>query len=224
MTHAVRDEQVRADDALPAFASAVAHEIRTPLAAVAGEVDLALCRDRSAAEYREALRRIGEGIADLVEITGDLTLVGAPIEPVETLAQLDAALADVRERYVRHVDVVVDAEGAAGLRVAADEARLARAITRVVEHALRHRRGGATVTLRVEQQRPGRVRLIVEAQPTGFWPDAWRSLSERADHPATPLRLRTARHIVDACGGSLCLSSNSGCDCVHIELPVACDV
>src|SRR3954465_4629240 len=119
MTHAVRDEQVRADDALPAFAAAVAHEIRTPLAAVAGEVDLALCRDRSAAEYREALRRIGEGIADLVEITGDLTLVGAPIEPVETLAQLDAALADVRERYVRHADVVVDAEGAAGAPVPA---------------------------------------------------------------------------------------------------------
>src|SRR3954469_4304704 len=89
---------------------------------------------------------------------------------------------------------------------------------------LRHRRGGATVTLRIEQQRPGRVRLIVEAQPTGFWPEAWRSLSERADHPATPLRLRTARHIVDACGGSLYLSSNAGCVCVHIDLPVACDV
>ena len=39
------DESNRAE-ALPAFAGAVAHEIRTPLAAVAGEVELALCREK----------------------------------------------------------------------------------------------------------------------------------------------------------------------------------
>jgi len=72
----VADESNRAE-ALPAFAGAVAHEIRTPLAAVAGEVELALCRDRTVVEYQEALRRIGEGIAELIEITGDLSLLAS---------------------------------------------------------------------------------------------------------------------------------------------------
>ena len=43
---------------LEAFAAAVAHELRTPLAALSGEVDVALRRERSAAAYRDALVRI----------------------------------------------------------------------------------------------------------------------------------------------------------------------
>ena len=58
---------------LEAFAAAVAHELRTPLAALSGEVDIALRRERSAAAYREALARIAASVAELVELTGDLT-------------------------------------------------------------------------------------------------------------------------------------------------------
>jgi signal transduction histidine kinase len=38
-----------APEELEAFAAAVAHELRTPLAALSGEVDIALRRDRTAA-------------------------------------------------------------------------------------------------------------------------------------------------------------------------------
>ena len=214
------DDRVPAADALPAFAAAVAHEIRTPLAAVAGEVDLALCRDRSAAEYREALRRIGEGIAELVEITGDLSLLNDVIEPPAIPAYLDTVLARVRDRFAGHDDVTIEGGRAAAIRIAADDVRLGRAIALVVEHAVRHRRSGARLSLRVEPAGT-RVRLLVEAQPPGFWPRAWRSLSEGGDDPATPLRLRTARRILDASGGTLTPSADADCTSVVIDLPLA---
>ncbi len=214
------DESNPAAGALPAFAAAVAHEIRTPLSAVAGEVDLALCRDRSAEEYREALRRIGEGIAELVEITGDLSLLSDIIETPAVPAYLDTVLARVSDRFARHDNVTIEGGRAAAIKIAADEERLGRAIALVVEHAVRHRRSGAHVTLRVEEKN-GRARLLVEAAPPGFWPRAWRSLTEGTDDPATPLRLRTARRILDATGGTLTPSAREDCRCVVIDVPVA---
>ena len=213
------DESNRAE-ALPAFAGAVAHEIRTPLAAVAGEVELALCRDRTVVEYQEALRRIGEGIAELIEITGDLSLLASDIEPAPGPAQLDRVLARVRERYADSGDVDVAAEDGVGIAIADDEGRLYRAIALVVEHAVRHRRNGAPIALRVDRAGP-RVRVLVEAQAPGFWPRAWTSLAGAADDPATPLRLRTSRRILDANGGALRVSAGDGRDGVCIELPPA---
>ena len=213
------DESNRAE-ALPAFAGAVAHEIRTPLAAVAGEVELALCRDRTVVEYQEALRRIGEGIAELIEITGDLSLLASDIEPAPGPAQLDRVLARVRERYADSGDVDVAAEDGVGIAIADDEGRLYRAIALVVEHAVRHRRNGAPIALRVDRAGP-RVRVLVEAQAPGFWPRAWTSLANDADDPATPLRLRTSRRILDANGGALRVSTADGRDAVCIELPPA---
>ena len=215
------DEPGRPVEALPAFAGAVAHEIRTPLAAVAGEVELALCRDRTVAEYRDALRRIGDGIAELIEITGDLSLLASDIEPARAPAPLDAVLQRVRERYAGTGDVDVAAEDGAGITIADDEGRLYRAIALVLEHAVRHRRNGAPVALHVEPA-SRRVRLLVEAQAPGFWPRAWVTLASEADDPAAPLRLRTARRILDACGGALrAFPAANGADGVCIELPLA---
>ena len=73
---AVSPLQEPPSEQLEAFAAAVAHELRTPLAALSGEVDIALRRERSAAAYRDALARIAASVAELVELTGDLTFLG----------------------------------------------------------------------------------------------------------------------------------------------------
>ena len=199
------------------FAAAVAHEIRTPLVAVAGEVELVLRRDRTPTEYREALQRIASGVAELVQISGDLTLLGEPADATAAspAAQLDTVLARVEERYRERPGLTVAGDGAEGVRVAGDEERLARAVTLVVEHAMKHRKPGAPVAVRVAAAPAGIVRLAVDAQPSGFWPHAWSSLTGDG---AAPLRLRTARRILEAHGGDLLVADASGMDIVHIEL------
>ncbi|HKB10894.1 MAG TPA: histidine kinase dimerization/phospho-acceptor domain-containing protein [Vicinamibacterales bacterium] len=205
---------------LDLFAAAVAHEIRTPLTAVAGEIEVALRRERSAEEYREILRRIAAPVSELVAISGDLSLLSAPAQRIgaaATSARLDLILAHIAGRYLDNGAVRIDAAAAGLVRVAGDEPRLGRAITLVIDHAVRCRRGHACVSARVIAA-ADEVRIVIEAQPSGFWPHAWESLRTAPASPADPLRLRTARRILDAYYGALTLAGGSGADVVHIVL------
>ena len=213
------DVREATSSALDRFAAAVAHEIRTPLTAVAGEIEVALRRERTAAEYREVLRRIASGVAELVAISGDLTLLNEPVHRSDSgvkSTRVDAILASIAERYGHDASVRVAAGDEAAVLVAGDEQRLRRAVTLVVEHAVRHRRSNAIVTVRVASG-SGAVAIAVEAQPPGFWPLAWSSLSADAASAAAPLRLRTARRILDESGGALRVADPSATDAVHIE-------
>jgi hypothetical protein len=87
-----------------------------------------------------------------------------------------------------------------------------------VEQAIRHRRGNSPVSLQRGEASSGRVRLVVSAQTPGFWPGAWKSLTDESVHALGPLRLRTARRILEAHGGALLVARASGTDAVHIEL------
>lgn len=205
---------------LDLFAAAVAHEIRTPLTAVAGEIEVALRRDRSAEEYREVLRRIAAPVSELVAISGDLSLLSGPPRRAggtAASARLDLILARIASRFRENSAVRIDADAAGLVRVAGDEPRLGRAITLVIDHALRHRRGHATVSVRAAAASDD-VLVVINAQPSGFWPHAWESLRKATTGAGDPLRLRTARRIVDESGGAILLASGSGADVVQIQL------
>jgi light-regulated signal transduction histidine kinase (bacteriophytochrome) len=221
---------------LEAFAAAVAHELRTPLSALSGEVELALRRERSPAAYRDALSRIATSIAELVDLTGDLTLLGQTPDAqdlVGRIARLDTVMADVAARYrATPNDVLVVETALTGVAVAVsgDEALLIRALTLVLDHAVRHRREGARVRLRTAPAgdlnvTSGPVDLVVDAAPAGFLPHAWQFLiaaaggAEPTRRPLTgPLRLRTAERIVRDCGGSLHVATIDGVHAVEIRL------
>jgi signal transduction histidine kinase len=224
-----------ATDQLEAFAAAVAHELRTPLAALSGEVDVALRRERSAAAYRDALARIAASVAELVELTGDLSFLGqqSDDEPLTAKrARLDRILARVVERYASDAAIAVAIDPALkDAVVAGEEALLTRAVTLVVEHAVRHRRDRARLTVRAARladPAPGapRVEIALEGGDGAFWPHTWQSLSDSPEQtepsPALgsgPLRLRTADRVFRRCGGSLhALSPAAGTIGIHIRL------
>jgi two-component system OmpR family sensor kinase len=206
---------------LDLFAAAVAHEIRTPLTAVAGEIEVALRRDRSAEEYREVLRRIAAPVSELVAISGDLSLLSAPgarsSGRAAASARLDLILARIVGKYQENGAVRMDVAAAGLVRVAGDEPRLGRAITLVIDHAIRCRRGNARVSVRVVAA-PDDIRIVIHAEPAGFWPHAWESLRRGTAGAADPLRLRTARKILAHTGGDLMLAAGSGADVVQILL------
>lgn len=54
------------------FVSNVSHELRTPLATLAGEIDLALLKDRSAEEYKETLNNSQQDAQKLIDLLNDL--------------------------------------------------------------------------------------------------------------------------------------------------------
>ena len=224
-------------DDLASFAASVAHDLRTPLSALSGEVDVALCRDRSADAYRDALMRIARSVAELVEFTGDLSLLGEPGGDDRMSAntvRLDAILAPVRERYASDAAVAFAVTPvAAAAEVAGDEAPLTRAVTLLVQHALAHRCTAAGLVVRAARPEDGaaafeRIDVIVDAATGTFWPHTWRGLGESpaagetaAGSRPTPLRLRIADRVVSRYGGSLHAASADGADGVHIRLRCA---
>ena len=54
------------------FVQDASHELRTPLAVIQGEADVALSRDRGAAEYKESLATILEESRRLARLVDDL--------------------------------------------------------------------------------------------------------------------------------------------------------
>jgi signal transduction histidine kinase len=187
---------------LDRFAGAVAHEIRTPLTALSGEIEVALRRDRSAEDYRAILCRIATAVSELVAISGDLTLLSgrANSGAVADITRIDALLAAIRRRYEGRRDIAIAGDDPI-VDVAGDEPRLVRAVTLVIEHATRHRRRDAQLSVRAHSTGRDDFRIAIAASPSGFWPNAWDALSGRG--PELPLRLRTAVRILDECGGAL---------------------
>lgn len=209
-----------ADADLQLFAAAVAHEIRTPLTALSGEIEVALRRDRSAEDYREVLRRIAGPLADLVAISSDLTLLSDPVDRSITgsrAARLDFILARLHDRFGGNREMQIDSVPAAHVQVAGDEQRLSRAITLIIEHALRYRRPDSPLFVRVRGAGDG-VRMEIDAPPSGFWPHTWSSVGAAVMGPADPLRLRTARRILDESGSTLVRAGDSEWDGVRIDL------
>src|SRR5262249_31006111 len=167
-----------------------------------------------------ALRRLPARVSGPVASSGVLRLLGGPPRRAgapAASARLDLILARIASRFRENSAVRIDADAAGLVRVAGDEPRLGRAITLVIDHALRHRRGHATVSVRAAAASDG-VLGGVKPQPSGFWPHAWESLRKATTGAGDPLRLRTARRIVDESGGAILLASGSGADVVQIQL------
>lgn len=186
------------------------HEVRTPLSALAGEVELALRRDRSPAAYRQALSRIAEYTADLIELTSDLALLAGCEEPLvrSRAADLGVVASQLSKRYAAgRIEVAIDPQPGP---VAGDEKLLIHALRLVLDHALRHRESGSPVRIRsvtpAIEANLG-VDLIVDADSPGFARQTWEALTID-DYPDCGfnqglVRVRAASQLVRAFGGSI---------------------
>lgn len=209
------------------FAAAVVHDIRTPLSALSGEVDLARRRERSTHEYRDILSRIGERVSELIDLTENLALLGNPAaaqEKAARVSRLDAALATVAERFGGAIDFTVSPTAA---QVTGDETLVTRTLILLLEHAVRHCRNGGRVRLTIGPAGTGDADngftvLVIDAPPAGFWPNAWQHLdaaaSDSEPNLRLPVRLRTATFLAGACGWPLELAHADGPESVHLRL------
>jgi two-component system, OmpR family, heavy metal sensor histidine kinase CusS len=135
----------RLDDSftrLSQFSADLAHELRTPIANMLGEAQVALSRDRSAAEYRETIEStIGEceRLSGIVDNLLFVARADAATEPVERMRfDARAAVEKIAAFYQtiaedRHVAINCSGQG----QISADPALFERAVGNLVDNALR---------------------------------------------------------------------------------------
>jgi heavy metal sensor kinase len=195
------------------FVADAGHELRTPLALLRTELELALRHDLSPDELREAIAVSGLEVDRLAQLAEDLLLIarserGELALRLETL-DAETVLADVASRFAWRADEAdrpLAHESPPGLRVRADRLRLEQALGNLVDNALRY--GNGRIRVRAANVN-GRVELHVEDEGRGFPPAFLAHAFERFSRPDSAregggagLGLSIARTIAEAHGGS----------------------
>jgi signal transduction histidine kinase len=221
----------------------VAHDLRTPLAAIQGYLELLLVRDADTlgVEARNDLQtaarqaeRLGRRVADLFELTRLDDEASALEREDFAFAELahDAAQRFAAEAARRDVRLEVQIADPAALRTHADLGRIERVLGGLLENALRHTPAGGRVALEAEA-RDGRVHVAVTDSGSGIPAADLAGVFERHDRAARVgrpdragghggLGLAIARRIVERHGGTLHIESAPGRGTrVSFDLPSA---
>ncbi len=202
------------------FVADASHELRSPLNVLRGEIEVALKRPRTDTEYREVLARCREEVLRLGGLVNDLlTLARADagalqprLEPVD-LYEIATAVADRYRPLAGDREIALTVNGDHRW-VQADAALLERAVSNLVDNALKHTGSGGRVEVLVEPGNPSSV--VVRDSGAGVAGEDRDKLFERffqAD-PARPrdqgtgLGLAIARAAAEAHGGTLQYEGN----------------
>lgn len=177
----------RAYGQLEAFNADVAHELRTPLANLMGEMELALSRERSPEALRETLTSNLEEAQRLAAMVNDMLFLaqadrGAQArrgEPV-SLAALAQQVVEFHEAPLEEAGLALRIEGDATLPV--DEALFKRALSNLLGNATRFAEHGSTVLVRISAelaQTAEQVQVVVQNRGPSIAPQQLPRLFDR---------------------------------------------
>ncbi len=148
------------------FVSDASHELRSPVAAIRTQIEVALRRPDAnwpdvAAKVLEEDRRLDEAVAELLELAR--AEEGVPPEPVDV--DLDEIVLEETGRSYR---VPVDTHRVSAGRVRGSGAQLARAVRNLLDNACRHARSRVDISLETSD---GEVVLVVDDDGRGVPPE-----------------------------------------------------
>jgi signal transduction histidine kinase len=200
------------------FTGDASHQFRTPLAAMLGQVEVSLRRDRDAAEYRATLANLTDDIRHLNRLTEALLFL-ARADAEATLSDLQEInlptwISDyVRDWQTRNADLRIEiiVESASPVPVRAHPELLTQLLDNLLDNTVKYasarspvvirlRAGGAGIELAVEDSGPG---IAAEDLPHVFEPFFRSAAAREAGVRGVGLGLAIAKRIAEAMGAQL---------------------
>jgi two-component system heavy metal sensor histidine kinase CusS len=152
--NAMLDRLQESFERLTRFSADLAHELRTPVNNIRGEIEVALARPRSADEYHEVLNSNLEEVVRLSELIASLLFLARTESPGAYLKRetvnLEQLLHTVKDYYDGPADqagVALTVDSAPGLSAVLDGSLMKRAIGNLVSNALAHTPSNGSVSL-----------------------------------------------------------------------------
>lgn len=217
------------------FSADAAHEFRTPLTVLQGQIEQALQRAPDGSEQQEFYGDLLDEVQRLKAIAQKLLLLSqadsGQLRPaLETIDLSDIIDETVEDTQILAADLAVDASVSAGVRVRADRDLLRQALTNLASNAIKYNREGGAIGFDLSV-RDGWATLDISNTGPGIPPGEQDRLFERfyrADRARSRrtegagLGLSLAREIIRVHGGELVLlSSGDDLTTFRMTLPLA---
>ncbi len=214
----------------------VAHELRSPITRIRTKAELAL----SQSEINQNLTSVAENTID--ECDRLLELINSMLD----ISEADAGIALIDNDQINLSEIVIDAielfgpvaeaknitlgfQSCGPASVEGDQSKLQRAVSNILDNALKYTPSGGSVSVRIENVDGKKVQMIVEDTGIGIEREALPLVFERfyrveksRSTPGSGLGLTLSKALIEAHGGQIFIESKpmKGTTVV-VELPLA---
>jgi heavy metal sensor kinase len=220
--NSVLDQFQRGSEVQRNFCEIAAHEMKTPLTILQGNLEVALIKARTAEEYHEVLLNNLQQVERLIALTRPLLTLAKftsskPPVNLQPLA-LEPLIQELVDELILLADdrqIVLTFESQSVPSVLGDTQWLKQALINLLDNALRYTPSGGSVTVRL-QTVGHEVTIAVEDTGHGIEPEAIPHLFERfyrtdwaraKDTAGTGLGLPIVKEIMEAHGGTISVTS-----------------
>ena len=221
-------QKIKAEEssrAKSAFLSNMSHDIRTPMNAIIGYVDLAKDEKLSEAEVRDYLAKIDSSSRHLLNLINDILemsrIESGKMEPELEPADLRELMRDVYDMFAsqmkeKNIKYSVDTETVTNYSVMCDKKRMTRALLNLVSNAYKFTPDGGSVAVLLKQtgmdDTSASYRISVRDSGIGMSPEFAEKVFEAFERERTStvsgiqgtgLGMAITKKIVDMMGGTI---------------------
>jgi signal transduction histidine kinase len=196
------------------LSSAIAHEVRNPVAMISSSLEATLADDLNEPSRREMLGIAVQEVTRLEKLTSDFLSYARPDTLEKESCELDSIIeyvASVCRPHAMKRSIVVAVRGVRGIPLEIDSEKIEQALLNLLINAMDASPDGATVHLSASQE-GGNVRIAVENTNGPISNEAVNLLFEpffTTKPHGTGLGLAISRKIARAHGGDLTLDANT---------------
>ncbi|MDR3575931.1 MAG: ATP-binding protein [Anaerolineaceae bacterium] len=218
------------------FLSTIAHELRTPLMAANGFIQVIQMGVLNGEALDSAFNSVARNLQDITILTNDILflqemdLILPKFQPVD-LGSLVAAAVEKQRKHAEQNAVRIKLVIPSGIpAIEGDAKSLERAITAVLDNAIKFSPDGGDVLVEINMI-AGYVRIIIQDQGVGITAEALPNIYDRFFHMdkigvhlfrGIGLGLSIARQVIEQHRGEIQVQSEPGCGSIFtLSLPVS---